>query len=157
MTSAQYKKYVNDNQGKRQQEERLVPCAKKCDSGTACGKCPVWKELSENKEYRQEGGVEIPTMGGRAENLLFRFKNEQVHVWRKDGQPEFKFNQSDCHALCRRYKQGLEEKVFQPTKLGGTTYFVDPAWEKPILERHPTPYAAAVIRHIWIVLNLPYH
>jgi hypothetical protein len=154
------KKYFEKYKWSQPQRAIRPLCNVDCDSGDACGKCPVWKELSENKEYLKEGGVEIPTMGGRADNLLFCYdtKSDEVRVWRDEARPNFKFAKKDCHALCRRYRQGLNDgSLLPPTELGGTAYFTDPKWKNPILGRRRTPYAAAVIRHIWIALNLPSH
>jgi hypothetical protein len=155
MTSNEYFK-----KAKEQRSQKSLPsmCDKSCDSGADCTICPAWKELSENTQYRAKEGIEIPTMGGRAENLRFRYDavSKKVQVWRSKDKPDLTFDQAACHALCRRYQQGLKEgKLPLPTELGGTAYFTDPKWKTPILGRRHTPYAAAVIRHVWIVLKLP--
>jgi len=125
-------------------------CGEDSDSDGRCVSCPVWKELSENEAYRAKAGVEIQTMGGQAANLFFRFDSDinQARVWRQDGHPEFAFGEADCHAICRRYQKGLKDGVLPPsTELGGTSYFNAPKWPNAVLDRHPTPYAAAVIRY----------
>lgn len=133
-----------------------VLCTGCCDSSAPCTDCPVWKELSENKTYSTKAGIEIPTMGGRAASLLFRFDpdNTQVRVWRPNGRPDFTFGVTHCHALCRRYRLGLKDGVLPPpNELGGTGYFTDPDWPTPVLGRIKTPYAAAVIRYVWLTMQ----
>jgi len=123
-------------------------CGKDCDSDGQCSRCPVWKELSENKTYRTQAGIEIPTMTGRKENLLFQFvpSNGKVRVWRRRESLDFSFGEDECRALCRRFQQGLRER--KDFKNRGTGYFTDPAWPNPCLGRFNTPYAAAVIRYV---------
>ena len=125
-----------------------VLCAARCDSDAPCTDCPVWKELSENENFRSEAGIEISTMTGRKENLCFQFvfSNGKVRVWRRSGALNFSFGEDACRALCRRFQQGLREG--ENFKNGGTGYFTDPAWPEPFLGRFKTPYAAAVIRYV---------
>ena len=133
-------------------------CIESCDSKAPCSECPIWRELSTNEAYRKPEGVEIPTMGGQATNLRFCYdaNSERVRVWRETRKPNFTFDRADCHALCRRYRQGLSERELPlTTELGGTSYFADSAWVNPVLGRIRTPYAAAVIRHVWLALRLP--
>jgi hypothetical protein len=115
----------------------------------SCSKCVVWKELSANSSYQNPMGITIPTMGGRAALLIFLFDpiSNRVHVWRNKGNPKFSFGESECVALCQRYMSGLKMDLMPNIyQLGGTSYFADPKWPKPILGRKNTPYAAAVIR-----------
>jgi hypothetical protein len=115
-----------------------------------CGQCAIWKELSTDLSYRNPAGITIPTMGGRAAPLIFRFDPiaNRVHVWRPKGNPKFSFGESECVALCQRYISGLKMgELPNIHELGGTSYFTDPKWPKRILGRKNTPYAAAVIRH----------
>ena len=97
-------------------------------------------------------GIAIASMGGRAENLLFRFDptDQNVRVWREHQTPDFSFDETVCRNLCRRYQEGLNTgAVPPPTELGGTAFFGEPGWEQLPLGRINTPYAAAVIRHVW--------
>jgi hypothetical protein len=130
-------------------------CAVDCNSMVPCGFCPIRRELSTNPAFRVEEGVEIPTMTGRREPLLFRYEpaSQRVRVWRRVGNLDFHFNESACHAICRRFQQGLAEgRNFDH---GGAGYFNDPNWPEPVIGRIKTPYAAAVVRSVWLDLGLP--
>lgn len=131
------------------------PAAELCGVGDhaahpTCQSCPVWRELSKNPAYQNPAGVAIPTMGGRASLLFFRYNTvtKKIEVWRPIGNPNFEFDEAAAKAICQRYQSGLKQGILPPVhQLGGTAYFGQPAWPKPILGRYDTPYAAAVIRH----------
>ena len=117
---------------------------------TPCGQCAIWKELSTNPIYQNPAGITIPTMGGQAAPLIFRFDFDlnRVYVWRPNGNPEFSFGESQCVVLCQHYRIGLRmAELPNIDELGGTSYFTDPKWPVPVLGRKNTPYGAAVIRH----------
>jgi hypothetical protein len=131
------------------------PAAEPCCVGDhaahrACQSCPVWRELSTNLAYRNPAGVAIPTMGGRAALLFFRYNTvtKKIEVWRLSGNPNFEFDKAAAKAICQRYQSGLKCGILPPVHmLGGTAYFGQPTWPTAVLGRYDTPYAAAVIRH----------
>jgi len=122
-----------------------------------CITCPVWNELSTNPDYRVPAGVMIPTMGGRAEPLFFRFDltSNKIEVWRANENPSFSFGRNECTALCQRYQLGLKTgKLPSVHNLGGASYFGCPKWQHPVLGMINSPFAAAVIRHALRALPL---
>lgn len=156
--------YLNFQRDLDQPEASIPPpplhgvCPNFCSPIVGCGDvCPVWRELTTEPAYQVPEGFEVPTLGGRGDNLWFRCEQAEgqtlVRVWRSSGRPNFTFDEAACRAICERFAEGLQQgRTFVA---GGTSYFTDPHWPSPPSGRIRTPYAAAVIRHARQQVGLP--